>query len=192
MACCYDECGDYQVTPILVAPCDSSPCCESPALCYPCLPRCPKGQVVYCCEKKPRRSPPCIDDDCCEQSKKGCSKQKKESYQRDCSPHHCCPACKHPTCKPVKTKYVIPCYRYEDGRIEQYKPSRHGRLPVSAYCRNGLQDQIHGYRGAIRYLCAGGQCNDCSVFTAVEPIRRIFPKITQEVLPIKKKKERKQ
>ncbi|CAD0194870.1 unnamed protein product [Chrysodeixis includens] len=49
-----------------------------------------------------------------------------------CPPHHvrhdpcpppapahtpCCNSCCHRPSKPVKTKYIIPCYRYEDGRI---------------------------------------------------------------------------
>ncbi|CAK1540132.1 unnamed protein product [Leptosia nina] len=189
MSCSYDECGDYQVTPVLMAPCDSGPCCDAPAVCYPCLPRCPKGQVVYCCEKKPRGRLPCTDDDCCEQPKQS---TRPQDHRRDCSPHQCCPACKHPSCKPVKTKYVIPCYRYEDGRIEQYMPTRHGRLPASAYRRNGMQDQVYGYRGAVRYLCAGGEhpYRPC-VYTAVDPIRKIYPRITQEVLPVKRKKDKK-
>lgn len=63
---------------------------------------------------------------------------------------------------------------------------------MSAYRRNGIQDQIYGYRGAIRYLCAGenpdvGSC----VLHKVQPLTRIYPKITQEVLAIKKKKEKK-
>ncbi|CAH4031260.1 unnamed protein product [Pieris brassicae] len=182
MSCSYDDCGDYQVTPVLMAPCDSMPCCDGPALCYPCLPRCPKGQIVYCCERKPCRPP---KDECCYQTKKTKSNDRQRDPERDCSPNHCCPPCKHTTCNPVKTKYVIPCYRYEDGRIEQYMPTRHGRLPVSAYRRNGMQDQMHGYRGAIRYLCAGGHDSymPC-VYTAVEPIRKLFPRITQEVNPM--------
>lgn len=74
---------------------------------------------------------------------------------------------------------------------EQYVPTRHGRLPMAAYRRNGMQDQIHGYRGAIRYLCTGCKDGDFRVYTAVEPLRKIFPRVTQEVLPVKRRKEKK-
>lgn len=62
---------------------------------------------------------------------------------------------------------------------------------MTAYQRNGMQDQIHGYRGAIRYLCAGECRQGCCVYTAVDPLKRLFPKITQEVLPVKRKKDKK-
>lgn len=68
-------------------------------------------------------------------------------------------------------------------------PSRHGRLPTSAYRRNGVQDQLYGYRGAIRYLCSKPGCPSCSVHTIVEPMKTFFPKITKEVFPITKKKK---
>ncbi|XP_045770698.1 uncharacterized protein LOC123871130 [Maniola jurtina] len=182
MAYCFDELGDYAVTPMLVSPCDPEKCCQPPP-CYPCLPRCPKGQVVYYCEKpqstQSKSSKNC--DNCCYETPKAEShcKRRSSSPPRD----DCCPTCSNP-CKPIKTKYVIPCYRYEDGRIEQYVPTRHGRLPITAYRRNGMQDQIHGYRGAQRYLCAGSIGSEYHVYTAVEPIRRIYPKVTQEMLPV--------
>ncbi|XP_069359400.1 keratin-associated protein 9-1-like isoform X1 [Maniola hyperantus] len=116
MAYCFDDLGDYAVTPMLVSPCGSEKCCQPPPLCYPCLPRCPKGQVVYYCEKpqsiQRKSSKNC--DSCCHETPKA------ESYcKRRClspSREDCCPSCNNP-CKPIKTKYVIPCYRYEDGRI---------------------------------------------------------------------------
>ncbi|XP_069359404.1 uncharacterized protein [Maniola hyperantus] len=133
MAYCFDDLGDYAVTPMLVSPCGSEKCCQPPPLCYPCLPRCPKGQVVYYCEKpqsiQRKSSKNC--DSCCHETPKA------ESYcKRRClspSREDCCPSCNNP-CKPIKTKYVIPCYRYEDGRIVN-------PLPSSALKRNGLQDQ---------------------------------------------------
>lgn len=71
---------------------------------------------------------------------------------------------------------------------EQYVPTRQGRLPMSAYKRNGIQDQIHGYRGAVRFLCTRENCEGCCVHTAVQPLRRLYPRITQEMLPVKRKK----
>lgn len=162
MACCYtEECGQYSVGPMLVAPSYPSSCCDEPPMCSPCLPRCPKG-VQYCCEKKRPRTPKhlrpyCSDhDECCDHE---CTDQPR-NYEchnfRDypdrlssSSRQHCesparraslspplpaarsppmpapysdiCPTCSQPTCRPVKTKYVMPCYRYEDGRIVSLK-----------------------------------------------------------------------
>ncbi|XP_030027577.2 keratin-associated protein 9-1 [Manduca sexta] len=197
MECCYDDCGEFSVTPVLMAPCYTSKCCDEPPICYPCLPRCHKPAIAYCEKKKSRRHDD--DDDCCD----GCDRKRGPSPPRHkraptsqsatncCHPPNCCPTCCQPTCKPVRTKYVIPCYRYEDGRIERYVPTRYGRLPMSAYRRNGMQDQIHGYRGAVRYLCAGEGSQGPCVYTAVEPLRRLYPKVTQEVNPVKKKKDKK-
>lgn len=69
-------------------------------------------------------------------------------------------------------------------RLERYIPRCRGRLPVSAFRQNGIQDQIHGYRGAIKYLCTAydpkyGPC----VHTIVEPLRKLYPKVTQEKSP---------
>ncbi|RVE48161.1 hypothetical protein evm_007221 [Chilo suppressalis] len=122
MACCYyEDCGEYAVTPMLIAPCLPPNRCEDQPVCLPCLPGCNKSQVVYCCEKpRPRRrSPACCEhqddeENCCPpppRREKTCHAPRQTS------------SCSHPpdncsTCyKPVKTKYVIPCYRYEDGRI---------------------------------------------------------------------------
>lgn len=71
---------------------------------------------------------------------------------------------------------------------EQYVPTRSDRLPKSAYARNGMQDQIHGYKGAIRYLCAGESLQDSCVYTAIEPLRRIYPRVTQEMRAVKGRK----
>ncbi|OWR41900.1 hypothetical protein KGM_203779 [Danaus plexippus plexippus] len=187
MACSFEELG-YAVTPMLVSPFHAEKCCEAPPICYPCLPRCPKGQIIYCCEKPLQKCSRTSDsnyEDCCnEKPKKLMPPPVTCNEQASCPRHeqYCSPC--HDHCKQVKTKYVIPCYRYEDGRIERYVPTRHGRLPMSAYRRNGVQDQIHGYRGAIRYLCAGSENNECLVYTAIEPIRRLYPKVTQEMLPV--------
>ncbi|XP_063822929.1 keratin-associated protein 10-1-like isoform X1 [Ostrinia nubilalis] len=122
MACCYPEdCGEYAVTPMLIAPCLPTKCCEDPPVCYPCLPRCPKGQMVYCCEKRPppRQSQSCESDEgCCDPPpapRQKCSRPPPAPRQSSscAAPPNCCPTC----CRPMKTKYVIPCYRYEDGRI---------------------------------------------------------------------------
>lgn len=121
MACCYSEdCGEFAVTPMLIAPCLPTKCCEDPPVCYPCLPRCPKGQMVYCCEKRPqpRQAPCCESDDGCDipppPPRQQCSRPQPAPRQSSCkAPPDCCPTC----CRPMKTKYVIPCYRYEDGRI---------------------------------------------------------------------------
>ncbi|CAG9791198.1 unnamed protein product [Diatraea saccharalis] len=132
MACCYHEdCGEYAVTPMLIAPCMPTRCCDDPPVCYPCLPTCNTSQIVYCCEKQRprRRSPACCehhhhDGDSSEQhhhSGDSCSPHRRQkSHQhgpRQTPPCSLSPDCCTPCCKPVKTKYVIPCYRYEDGRI---------------------------------------------------------------------------
>ncbi|XP_059051068.1 uncharacterized protein LOC131845922 isoform X2 [Achroia grisella] len=208
MAYCYsDDCGEFAVTPMLVAPCYPSKCYEE-TVSYPCLPQCPKGRLVYCCEKDLPRTPPrspisrlkervdqCNDPHCrlhhgCNSPPRYRNRSPPPTRSPPCTPQDCCPTCCQPTCKPVKTKYVIPCYRYEDGRIERYVPTRHGRLPMSAYRWNGMQDQIHSYRGAIRYLCAGTGFHMPCVYTAVEPLRKLYPKITQEMLPVKKKNKK--
>ncbi|XP_069359402.1 uncharacterized protein [Maniola hyperantus] len=158
MAYCFDDLGDYAVTPMLVSPCGSEKCCQPPPLCYPCLPRCPKGQVVYYCEKpqsiQRKSSKNC--DSCCHETPKA------ESYcKRRClspSREDCCPSCNNP-CKPIKTKYVIPCYRYEDGRIVQ-------KLPASAFKRNGMQDQEHSkLLGTANFLkrCPRDVAIECEV-----------------------------
>ncbi|KAJ0182425.1 hypothetical protein K1T71_001794 [Dendrolimus kikuchii] len=126
MACFYPEdCGQFAVAPMLVAPCYPTKCCEDPPMCYPCLPRCPPAKVVYCCDKKPPCTPPrtptCHEaHDCCEQppqKNRPRSPPPTRKHSHTATPDSC-PTC-YSTCKPVKTKYVIPCYRYEDGRINQ-------------------------------------------------------------------------
>lgn len=116
MAFCYEDLGDYTVTPMLVSPTVPERCCEAP-LCYPCLPRCSK-QIVYC-EKPPSKPVRYCDEYCHEKPRPA----KESRYKQRCnSParESCCPTCNNP-CKPIKTKYVIPCYRYEDGRIVSFK-----------------------------------------------------------------------
>ncbi|XP_072937783.1 uncharacterized protein [Epargyreus clarus] len=140
MAYCFSEdCGDYAVTPMLVSPCGPVKCCESAPMCYPCLPRCPKGQVVYCCDKRPcgkSRREEREEEDCC---------SLKHRAPPEPAPQYCCPTCNQPTCKPVKTKYVIPCYRYEDGRIVN-------PIPSSAFKRNGIQDHKYLESGGVSYI----------------------------------------
>ncbi|XP_039760849.1 uncharacterized protein LOC120634371 isoform X4 [Pararge aegeria] len=115
MAYYFEEPGDYAVTPMLISPCGPEKYCEAPPICYSCLPHCPKGQMVYYCDKPQcTKSPRRRDDPCNDIPEKPNS-----HYKRQLSPptkEDCCPTCNNP-CKPIKTKYVIPCYRYEDGRI---------------------------------------------------------------------------
>ncbi|KAF9421456.1 hypothetical protein HW555_002671 [Spodoptera exigua] len=185
MECCYQpDCGEYTVTPMLVAPSCTPNYCVEEAAYIPCLPRCQKP-VYYCCTKEvPKR-------ECCPLPSQPvcCRPQSTPPQHVQCPPpQEACDSCctqppQPPPCKPPKTKYIIPCYRYEDGRIERYVPTRYGRLPMSAYRRNGMQDQIHGYRGAIRYLCTGeGPRGQYCVHTSVEPMNRLFPKVRR--LPV--------
>lgn len=136
------DCGEFAVTPMLVAPVCTPKCCEEAPMCYPCLPRCPKP-VYYCCEKKvPKQRTPVYDEDCCHhtpsarccvnppptgcclppQSARYCEPRSPPQTRQDpCkAPAQYCDNCCHPPCKPVKTKYIIPCYRYEDGRIVSF------------------------------------------------------------------------
>lgn len=124
MACSFEELG-YAVTPMLVSPFHAEKCCEAPPICYPCLPRCPKGQIIYCCEKPLQKCSRTSDsnyEDCCnEKPKKLMPPPVTCNEQASCPRHeqYCSPC--HDHCKQVKTKYVIPCYRYEDGRIVSVK-----------------------------------------------------------------------
>lgn len=194
MACFYPEdCGQYAVSPMLVAPCYPTKCCTDPPMCYPCLPRCPPAKVAFSYDTKPPCTPPrtpeCDDDSdyCIEPPRKykppshpqtckqprsaipescptcysvckpvkithcyekkascvppttyecdednDCFKEQPRKYKpppptRKQSPiasSESCPTC-NSACKSVKTKYVIPCYRYEDGRIVSYSKSYH-------------------------------------------------------------------
>lgn len=130
MSCCIPgDCGEYAVTPMLVAPCPSVQCCQQPPLCYPVIPPC---QTAYCCRpvkrlpKTPPQTPPeprCEIVYCPEPCQRVPLPQSPTSRQkRPKQPIDSAEKCCHVTCKPVKTKYVMPCYRYEDGRI------------VSLYC----------------------------------------------------------
>lgn len=65
-----------------------------------------------------------------------------------------------------------------------------GRLPLTTYQRNGMQDQMHGYKGTIQYLCSMPGCPTCSVHMVVEPLKKLFPKITKEVFPVQKKQKK--
>ncbi|KPJ08703.1 hypothetical protein RR48_06191 [Papilio machaon] len=144
MDCCFvNECERFAVTPVLVSP--QVKCCESAPIYVPCC----NDKVVYCCEKirpcTPVARKICYDGNC-DHTCTLCSEP----------PQKICPTCRQPTGPPAKpaVKYVMPCYRYEDGRIEQFDSKVHGKLPATAYKRNGIQDQINGYRGARRDLCA--------------------------------------
>lgn len=147
MECCYQpNCEEYAVTPMLVAPpCTTKYCHEEPA-CVPCLPRCQKP-VYYCCTKEP--PPPKREYYCCaakEVPKRDCCplppqtvccppqtvccRPRSTPPRHDCShggappppQQQVCSSCcaRPPPPKPVKTKYIMPCYRYEDGRIVSF------------------------------------------------------------------------
>lgn len=132
MANCHTEdLVEYMVSPMLVTPCYPSKYCEESPMCCPYLPRCPKG-YVYCREKSPSKTHRPMPMEC---------ESEPVVYETRHNCHHCpsptryrtarsppphtpqkpneshCPTCSQPICKPVKTKYVMPCYRYEDGRI---------------------------------------------------------------------------
>ncbi|CAH0727425.1 unnamed protein product, partial [Brenthis ino] len=147
MACCFNEIGEYAVTPILISPSEPDPCCFGTATYCPYLPRCSKKQTD-CCETKPQSKYPRISTsthNSCSEHFERLQSPTSPKYQTAHLPKEYCPTCKSP-CKPVKTKYVIPCYRYEDGRIV-------GKLPVSAFKRNGMQDQEHSkLLGAANFL----------------------------------------
>ncbi|CAK1602206.1 unnamed protein product [Parnassius mnemosyne] len=126
MDCCYsNDCEQFSTTPILFTPCTPVKFCESTPVCIPCVPTCNQQQIIYCCEK-PQQSLPrlkkvyndshCDDCDPCHLQ----STQKPRSQHKRCFDSHSqeyCPTCHQPTDTPVKTKYIMPCYRYEDGRI---------------------------------------------------------------------------
>ncbi|KAJ8735650.1 hypothetical protein PYW07_007270 [Mythimna separata] len=97
--------------------------CEKPQYC--CIEKphksyCEKPQ--YCCIEKPHKS-------YSEKPKYYCTEKPVKCYAPQyvcCEPppprHKVCPVpdpCCHQQhyCKPVKTKYIMPCYRYEDGRV---------------------------------------------------------------------------
>uniref|UniRef100_A0A2A4J3U5 Uncharacterized protein n=1 Tax=Heliothis virescens TaxID=7102 RepID=A0A2A4J3U5_HELVI len=121
MECCYPpDCGECTVTPMLVAPnCVPKYCDEEPPTCYPCLPRCQKPMYV-CYDQKPTRpkTPRCqaYERESCPRHASCCS-PRPPRHEPCSAPEPSCEPCCPPPCKPVKTKYIIPCYRYEDGRI---------------------------------------------------------------------------
>ncbi|XP_064074344.1 keratin-associated protein 4-12-like isoform X2 [Vanessa tameamea] len=161
MAYCFDELENYAVTPMLATPCVPDQCCERSPVCCASLPRCQKGEIVYVekpqtkCYKKTNAT----NYNCCSE----CSKQSRspEPLRRQtcCSSQEYCPTCnKCNPCKSIKTKYVIPCYRYEDGRIvnqptvlmrracEVAVGARPRRKPFVESCYSADPDQqIHRY-----------------------------------------------
>ncbi|XP_013177167.1 PREDICTED: uncharacterized protein LOC106124756 isoform X3 [Papilio xuthus] len=147
MDCCFvNECERFAVTPVLVSP--QVKCCESAPIYVPCC----NDKVVYCCEKirpcTPVARKICYDGNC-DHTCTLCSEP----------PQKFCPTCRQPTGPPAKpaVKYVMPCYRYEDGRIVQ-------NLPVSAFKRNGMQDQEHSkLLGTANFLyrCRNDIAIDC-------------------------------
>ncbi|XP_075982585.1 uncharacterized protein LOC142980865 [Anticarsia gemmatalis] len=118
MECCYPigDCEPYSVTPVFVAHRAPAKYCEEPPMCCPRLPECP-GKIMYCCEAKPKTVY------CCEATptKYCCEKKPPREEERPAPCKKSPPCCQAPApCPPpVKTKYIIPCYRYEDGRINQ-------------------------------------------------------------------------
>lgn len=117
MACCFEESDDYTVTPMILSPCVPEQCCERPSPCYVSLPRCPKGEIALIEKPHNKNSKRTnqVGDNCCREFIKQNSPE-LQRRQSSYSSQEYCPTCNSP-CKPIKTKYVIPCYRYEDGRI---------------------------------------------------------------------------
>lgn len=118
MACCFEELDDYAVTPMILSPCIPEQCCERPSPCYVSLPKCPKGEITLL-EKpynKNSKRTNRVGDNCCREFIKQQNPSELQSQQSSYSSQEYCPTCNSP-CKSIKTKYVIPCYRYEDGRI---------------------------------------------------------------------------
>lgn len=141
MFCHCEECGDFTVPPLVMPSNPEKSYCPVEPYCAPFMPQCVKVPIVYCCERPrspcrnecqpccpppahrtPREKRPCDDCDysrCRYPSPPPCpppqsSHRKNHSPQRECDD---CGGCCSTPCKPVRTKYVIPCYRYEDGRI---------------------------------------------------------------------------
>lgn len=113
---CYPvDCGEYTVAPMLVPAQCLKKYCEQESSCYPRLAPCAKP-TYYCCEAKP------AEYDCCAPPpQKNCCIS-PPPLRRNCpAPRPNCDSCCYyppePCCKPIKTKYIMPCYRYEDGRI---------------------------------------------------------------------------
>ncbi|CAB3256481.1 unnamed protein product [Arctia plantaginis] len=137
---CCEPAECYEEKPVLYC-CEKKPpkvvyCCQNKEVVYNCNKKPPGAahhsekkptKVVYCCEKEP---PKVVY--CCE----------KPATPPSPPPKHCC----EESCRPVKTKYIMPCYRYEDGRIVE-------KLPVTAFKRNGMQDQEHSkLLGTVNFL----------------------------------------
>ncbi|XP_064074371.1 uncharacterized protein LOC113402050 isoform X3 [Vanessa tameamea] len=167
MAYCFDELENYAVTPMLATPCVPDQCCERSPVCCASLPRCQKGEIVYVekpqtkCYKKTNAT----NYNCCSE----CSKQSRspEPLRRQtcCSSQEYCPTCnKCNPCKSIKTKYVIPCYRYEDGRIVNPMPS-------SAFKRNGIQDQNFRESGGISYIRKSWESATWSYYPFAIPVK---------------------
>ncbi|XP_013177166.1 PREDICTED: keratin-associated protein 10-5-like isoform X2 [Papilio xuthus] len=126
MDCCFvNECERFAVTPVLVSP--QVKCCESAPIYVPCC----NDKVVYCCEKirpcTPVARKICYDGNC-DHTCTLCSEP----------PQKFCPTCRQPTGPPAKpaVKYVMPCYRYEDGRIINQPTclTKHACKVACSYC----------------------------------------------------------
>lgn len=122
MACSFGEIGEYAVAPILMSPYSHDPCCLGTTSCMPYLSLCEKKKEE-CHEIRPERKSPKPSRptyNCCSE----CSERPRSPAHSKCPSsqkyEEYCPTCKN-SCNPVKTKYVIPCYRYEDGRIVSFE-----------------------------------------------------------------------
>lgn len=150
MYCSFEECGDYSVPPLIMPcnmdkSCRAEPCCTpclAPCVKMPVVYCCerpkpkllPRAECEQCCVPSARHSSDSRQGsqcDCsqCEYCNPSCcappppSCRKGHASQSNCNRDECSPCCDAycPTpCKPVRTKYVIPCYRYEDGRIVSF------------------------------------------------------------------------
>lgn len=79
--------------------------------------------------------------------------------------------------------------QYSNWFQEQYIPVIHGKLPKTVFMRNGIQDHVNGYRGAMRVMCAGctDSCLPPCVYSVIEPIKTYYKHITKEKGPTTKK-----
>lgn len=104
-------------------------CCERPKSKLPPRDECERCCVplTHQCSQETRQGSHCdcsrcqySSSPCCASSSCNCKSPSPQSHssRHECS--NCCDTyCARP-CKPVRTKYVIPCYRYEDGRIVSF------------------------------------------------------------------------
>ncbi|XP_022822051.1 sperm mitochondrial-associated cysteine-rich protein-like isoform X4 [Spodoptera litura] len=129
--------------------------------CCPLPPQtvcCPVSPQTVCC--RPRSTPP-RHDSCGHGGHGGHGGHPPPQPQQQAC-NSCC--AQPPPNKPVKTKYIIPCYRYEDGRIVN-------PLPSSALKRNGIQDHKYNECGSISYIRKCWHKAICSDYPIMIPVK---------------------